>query len=229
MKINIKGSIQKITTAFGQKAFLPAFILFMSMTPAALMSALLLTVVGACSHDKELNTNSPANHIFESEKLVIPAAIDLPANLPGGNTRVATFFAEGVQKYKAQLKAGSNPATFEWVFVAPEANLYDATNAKVGTHTAGPTWQLSGSSTDSIYAQQFSPPKSATSPDPTNIDWLQLMPKTGKTPTGVFANVSYIQRIATKGGKAPATLPASAGETINVKYTAVYRFIKKNP
>jgi len=197
-----------------------------------LVSALFSITFVACSCGKDPRSPdflSPAYHISASEKLVIPATIDLPANLPGGNSRVATFFAEGVQKYKAQQKAGSNPTTFEWVFVAPEANLYDATNTKVGTHSAGPTWQLSGATTDSIYGQQFSPPKSAASPDPTRIDWLQLMPKTGKVPTGIFANVSYIQRIATTGGKVPATLPVSAGETIDVKYTAIYRFTKINP
>jgi hypothetical protein len=193
-----------------------------------LIPALLITSVVACSRDKETDTNSPAWHIAESEKLAIPATIDLPANSPGGNTRVATFFAEGVQKYRSQQVAGSNPATFEWVFVAPEANLYDATNTKVGTHTAGPTWQLSGVA-DSIYGQQFNPARFAVSPQPTSIDWLLLMPKTGKAPTGIFANVLYVQRIATSGGKAPTTLPASAGETIEVKYTAIYRFTKRNP
>src|SRR5512138_2903791 len=95
----------------------------------------LLTAIAACNRDNDIDTSSPAYQIAESEKLVIPAAIDLPANLPGGNSRVATFFADGVQKYKAQPKAGSSPVTYEWVFVAPQANLYDATNKKVGTHS----------------------------------------------------------------------------------------------
>ena len=191
---------------------------------AVLMSAIFV----ACGNDKEILYNSPAHHISESEKLVMPAAIELPSNLPGGNTRVATFYAEGVQKYKARQKAGSDPAVYEWVFVAPVASLYDATNAKIGTHSAGPTWQLSGSTTDSIYAQQFTPARTATSPDQSSIDWLLLMPKIGKAPTGFFADVSYIQRIATKGGKAPTTAPVSASDTIDVYYTAVYRFTKKN-
>lgn len=174
---------------------------------------------------KEKHNNSPSYHIKESEKLLIPATIDLPANSPNGNSRIATYYAEGVQKYKSQPKAGS-PGTYEWVFVAPEAKLYDITNVKVGTHSAGPTWQLSAM--DSIYAQQFSPAKSAPGSDPNSIDWLQLMPKAGKIPTGVFANVSYIQRIATKGGKAPVALPVAAGETVDVPYTAIYRFTKKN-
>jgi hypothetical protein len=194
-----------------------------------LMPALLITAAVACTRDKGTDTNLPAYHISESEKLVIPAAVDLPPNLPGGNTRVATYYAEGIQKYRGQQVTGSNPATFEWVFVAPEANLYDATNKKIGTHTAGPTWQLSGVTTDSIYGQQFSPARFVASPQPNSIDWLQLMPKTGKAPTGIFASVSYVQRIATSGGKPPARLPVSAGEIIDVKYTAIYRFTKKNP
>jgi hypothetical protein len=65
--------------------------------------------------------------------------VDVPENLPYGNTRVATYYAVGVQKYKAREKAGSYPLAYEWVFVAPQADLYDATNAKVGTHGAGPS------------------------------------------------------------------------------------------
>jgi len=172
------------------------------------------------------NGNSPAALIAASENLAIPAAIELPSNLPYGNKRVATYYAEGVQKYKAQQKAGSDPLTYEWVFVAPQADLYDASNTKVGTHSAGPTWQLSVM--DSIYGQQYSPPKSAPSPDPGSIDWLLLKPRAGTTPKGIFANVSYIQRIATKGGKAPTTPPAGANETVEIKYKAIYRFTKIN-
>jgi len=173
------------------------------------------------------NGNSPAAHIAASENLVIPATIELPANLPNGNTRVATFYAVGVQKYKAQQIAGSDPAAYQWVFVAPQADLYDITNAKVGTHSAGPTWQLSIN--DSIYGQQYSPPKTAPSEDLVSIDWLLLKIKTGTVPTGIFSNVAYIQRIATKGGKAPTTPPNNASETAEVKYKAVYRFTKINP
>lgn len=186
-----------------------------------------VAVLSGCKKEKGLDLNSPMYQIERSEKLILPPEVDLPANMPNGNTRVATFYAEGVQKYKAQVKAGSNPVTYEWVFVAPQADLYDITDKKIGTHTAGPTWQLSAA--DSIYGQAFSPAKTTASPDANSIDWLLLMPKAGKTPTGIFANVSYIQRVATVGGKAPAVLPSSATETAEVKYTAIYRFTKKNP
>lgn len=190
-----------------------------------LLSSALPALFLSCSRDNDSDKNSPAYHITESEKLLIPAEVDLPANFPGGNTRVATFYAEGVQKYKAQVKPGSSPVTYEWVFVAPKATLYGANNKNGGTHGAGPFWELSVS--DSIFAQAFSPAKTV-SPDAGSIPWLQLMPKSGKTATGIFASVSYIQRIATKGGKAPAIPPAGIADTADVFYTAVYRFTKKN-
>jgi len=178
-------------------------------------------------NDKVEDTNSLALKISESEKLAIPASVDLPANPPGGNSRIATFFADGVQKYKSQMVAGSDPVKYEWVFVAPEAELYDATNKKVGTHSAGPAWQLTGGA-DSLVGQAFNPPKTAASPDPSSIDWLLLMPKTGRTATGIFAKVTYIQRIDTKGGKAPAKAPESADQTVAVPYTAIYRMSQQN-
>lgn len=166
----------------------------------------------------------PALEIVQSEDLVIPASVDLPAN-PQGNSRVATYYAVGVQKYKAQ-QVGIDPVTYQWVFVAPKADLYDITNKKIGTHSAGPVWQLTGNSAE-IFAQHFTPARTAASPG--NIDWLLLMPKVGTTPTGIFADVDYIQRIATVGGRAPGIPPTSLAETVDVPYTAIYRFSKINP
>ena len=174
----------------------------------------------------EANGNSPAAHITASENLTIPATVSVPENLPNGNTRVATYYAVGVQKYKARIKAGSDPVAYEWVFVAPQADLYDINNANVGTHGAGPFWEISPA--DSIFAQHFTPARTAPSPDPEGIDWLLLMPKVGTTPTGIFADVDYIQRIATKGGKAPLTPPTSLTQTVDVKYKTVYRFTRIN-
>ena len=179
----------------------------------------------ACRRGDDDFINRAWYQLQQSEQIAIPPAIDLPPNLPNGNSRVASFYAEGVQKYKAQPKAG-NPAELEWVFLAPEADLYDASGKKVGTHGAGPYWQLSPA--DSLFGQAFSPARNFASSDASSIDWLLLMAKPGKNPTGRFADVAYIQRIATRGGKAPQKAPQSAAETVAVPYSAVYRFSKKN-
>jgi hypothetical protein len=191
------------------------------------LTATVLILTISCKRSITEEYNSPAWHIQASEKLVIPAAVDLSGNHPGKSTRVATFYAEGVQKYKAKEKAGSDPVMYEWTLVAPQADLYDITNKKVGTHSAGPVWELFGDK-GFIAAQHLSPARTAPSPDPASIDWLLLMPKEGTVSTGVFANVAYIQRIATTGGKAPSSAPTKATDTIDVKYTAVYRFTRKN-
>lgn len=193
----------------------------------SLLPVTVLVIIMSCSKEKLAvdYSKSPAQKIEESEKLIIPAEVDLPVNYPAGNTRLATYYAEGVQKYKAQVKAGTYPIAYEWVFVAPKAELYDSTNKKIGLHGAGPFWTIAA--TDSIFAQAFMPAKTAT-PDRNSIAWLQLMPKNGKTATGIFSNVTYIQRIATTGGIAPQTAPQSLTDTVDVFYTAIYRFSKKN-
>ena len=192
-----------------------------------LVMATMSLLLFSCSKEYK-NERPPAYYITQSEQLEIPANVSLPVNHTGGYQRVATYYASGVQKYKAQIKAGSFPESYEWVFVAPRADLFDITNRFVGTHGAGPFWELTGGA-DSIFAQHFAPPKTSPSPIPGSIDWLLLMPKVGKTPTGIFTDVDYIQRIATEGGKAPVTPPVSLSETAEVPYTAVYRFSKANP
>jgi hypothetical protein len=62
-------------------------------------------------------------------------------------------------------------------------------------------------------------------PDPDSIPWL-LLTATDHQGDGVMKQVSSIQRLSTKGGKAPATgCDAShKGDKTHVHYTATYRF-----
>lgn len=90
---------------------------------------LLAIVVISCGKDHEpgnpVDNTLPSWQIAQSEQLQIPHNIAV-----SGSTRLATYFARGVQQYKAQVKAGSNPVTYEWVFVAPQADLFDSDNKK---------------------------------------------------------------------------------------------------
>jgi len=192
-----------------------------------LVGVMVLVFISGCRHGGDYEQEgTPSFYIHRSETLVIPAAIDLPANLPGGNTRVETFYAVGVQKYRAQLVPGGGAQQYSWALVAPRADLYDLSNRKVGTHGVGPHWKLY--SGDSIRAEAYNPARIAPSSDPSNIDWLLLKPALGFNSTGVFTDVNYIQRIATYGGRAPSMPPVSATDTIDSPYTAIYRFSKKN-
>ena len=131
---------------------------FIKAVIVAIVIAFTFLAMG-CNKEK---TTEPlaAHHIHQSEKLFIPAAIELPANGTLGNSRVATYYATGVQKYRAQLKPGTE-SEYQWVLVAPDALLYDGSNKEVGTHGAGPFWSLYGG-TDSIFCTAFYPGKNCT-------------------------------------------------------------------
>ena len=65
----------------------------------------------------------------------------------------------------------------------------------------------------------------AASPDASAIDWLLLSAKSANG-AGVLGTVSYVQRLNTVGGQAPASdcSGANAGEETRVPYSAEYDF-----
>jgi len=129
--------------------------------------------------------------------------------------------ARGVQIYQCRQAAdGSN--TYEWAFVAPEADLFDARGDKIGRHFAGPAWESRDGSriVGTVQARNDAPTADA-------IPWLLLATKaTG--PEGAFSKVTQVQRLNTAGGNAPSTgCAASAdGMTVRVPYAADYYFWK---
>jgi hypothetical protein len=132
--------------------------------------------------------------------------------VPAGNKVAFHAYAEGVQIYRWD---GAS-----WTFVAPEAVLFASPGGGViGTHYAGPTWEsASGGKVVGAVVERGTP-------DPNAIDWLLLKAKTTEGP-GIFAKVTYIQRVNTVGGKAPTTPGAVVGEEVRVPYTADYYFYR---
>lgn len=163
-----------------------------------------------------------------------------PANIqaPDGNKPFLVTHAEGAQDYVC-LPAKSD-SSFAWTLYGPQATLYAGKgNAEqVGTHflsadAAGaghPTWQandssrvqgsLAASSSDSAFVA------------PGAIPWLLL--KASSTEAGKgggvrFAHVTFVQRIDTAGGVAPASGCQSAsdvGAKALVPYSATYVFFE---
>ena len=146
---------------------------------------------------------------------------EFPANLvvPSGNFMAFQVLAQGVQIYTCQARA-DNPAAFEWAFRAPEAILLNMRDEPVGRHYAGPTWEgLDGSKVMGTARAN------ADSPDPDAIPWL-LLEAQAHEGSGVFGTVSFVQRLGTTGGRAPAEgcgAPA-VGQEARVPYTAIYTF-----
>jgi hypothetical protein len=127
--------------------------------------------------------------------------------------------ASGVQVYECRASK-DNPARFEWVFVAPEAELFDSTGKKIGKHYAGPTWESNDGSkvVGEVKTRD-------DGPDANAIPWLLLSAKS-TSGTGQLSRTASIQRVQTVGGKAPADgcSQAQAGKEARVPYEARYYF-----
>jgi hypothetical protein len=134
-------------------------------------------------------------------------------DVPEGNKVSSHFYALGVQIYRW---TGTN-----WFFVAPEAALFDdpCYHGQVGIHYAGPTWEAKdGSKVVGTRLAGCTPFRGA-------IPWLKL----GAASTsgrGRFERVTFIQRVNTIGGTAPAENGAFVGDEARVPYTAEYYFYR---
>jgi hypothetical protein len=141
---------------------------------------------------------------------------------PYGATVAIHVHAVGVQIYTCTASAGggadAGAAGYSWVFKAPEATLCDAGGAQVGTHGAGPTWTSSdGSSARGTKIAELDAPRADA------ITWL-LLRVSSTTGTGAFSDATYVQRLSTAGGRAPASGcdATTVGTDARVDYSAEY-------
>ena len=137
---------------------------------------------------------------------------------PEGNKLAFHVYARGVQIYRW------NAITVKWDFVAPRATLFAEQNyfGEVGTHYAGPTWESkSGSKVEGRRV-----PGTGCRPDPTAIEWLLLSKHSASGP-GIFASVTFIQRVNTAGGLPPTEAGSTDGEVKEVPYTTEYYFYRQ--
>ncbi|MGI4789042.1 MAG: DUF3455 domain-containing protein [Janthinobacterium lividum] len=145
----------------------------------------------------------------------------------GNNVILLEAKAIGVQiyickvKHSNTLKSGDAPQAYEWVFKAPEADLYAPDGSKIGRHFAGPTWEATDGS--KVVGSLLG---SAVSPG--SIPWLLLSAKS-TAGRGSFSKVTYVERVFTSGGAAPLSGADAAhvGTEVRVPYTATYIFYRK--
>ena len=153
----------------------------------------------------------------------VPAA-NVPENLkPSANEAVAmALAARGVQIYECR-QATNQANAYEWAFVAPEAELFDASGKKVGKHYAGPHWEAPDGSRIVGTAKQ-----QAAAPQADAIPWVLLAAKSDGA-QGVFSRITSVQRLNTVGGTAPRAgcSQAAVGTVARVPYTADYYFLAK--
>ena len=149
----------------------------------------------------------------------VPAsAQSVPKELqpPAGEQVLLQVHAKGDQVYVCKADGGQTG----WTLKGPDAQLFDQGGKPFGKHFAGPSWESGDGSRVTGKAVANAP-----SPDPDSIPWL-LLTAASHSGEGVLARVTSIQRINTKGGKAPASGCDSArvGQEFRSPYSADYLF-----
>jgi hypothetical protein len=159
--------------------------------------------------------------LFVSASSVLPfstSAQQIPPQLqpPAGEQLLIQVHAKGDQVYIC--KAGATE--FSWGLKAPDAQLYDKDGKPFGKHFAGPSWEANDGSRVTGKAVANVP-----SPDADSIPWL-LVNIVSHEGSGVLSRATSIQRLNTKGGKAPTSGcdSVSAGKEVRVPYSADYLF-----
>jgi len=164
----------------------------------------------SCSRRKLM---SPAR-IVAVQKPTVPDSIQVPA----GEELVFVARATGYQIYVCRSDTNGKSA---WTLKAPEAELFNEQGKPIGKHFSGPIWQLNDGSqiTGKMAAK-------ADASDPNAIPWL-LLTVTGNSGSGKLSGVTFIQRVNTIGGLAPAAqeCTAQSGEVeFRSNYSADYYF-----
>ena len=148
-------------------------------------------------------------------------AESVPSNLtpPAGSILLFELRAQGVQIYTCEADP-DDASAFVWTFTAPEAELLNQHGELAGNHIAGPTWQgLDGSAVVGTVLER------ADAPDAGSIPWL-LLQATEHSGIGAFATITYVQRLDTSGGVAPAEGCDAdhEGDEVRQPYEANYAF-----
>jgi hypothetical protein len=164
--------------------------------------------LGACS--------SMAPHSMYSQAK-LPAAVQVPA----GHQVAMETVGIGQITYECRAKKDM-AAEHEWVFVGPDAKLKTRGGNVIGKYWGPPaTWENNDGS--KVTATQL-----AVAPAGTGNIPLQLVKANPASGMGAMQGVTYIQRVATKGGVAPdiACGAENLGSKQIVQYQADYIFWK---
>jgi hypothetical protein len=170
--------------------------------------------------DKATRTVSSATLLVVASALSGFSAIaqQVPQTLqpPASEQLLLQVHAKGDQVYTCK----ADGAQFSWTLKEPDAQLFDKDGKPFGKHFAGPSWEASDGSRITGKAAANAP-----SPDADSIPWL-LVKVVNHSGAGVLVPVTSLQRINTKGGKAPASGcdATHVGQEIRVPYSADYVF-----
>lgn len=169
------------------------------------LSVVTLALLSACA-------NTPTSGYSQ-------ATLSDTVKVPAGHKVAMEYVGIGQIAYECREKSGL-AGVHEWVFVGPDAKLNSRSGEQVGKYYGPPaTWESNDGSKASGKQLAVAPSAAGNIP----LQLVQANPATGQ---GVMTGVTYIQRVNTIGGVAPA-LPCnldSKGKREIVKYQADYIF-----
>jgi predicted small lipoprotein YifL len=149
------------------------------------------------------------------------ASLPDSVKVPTGHQVAMETVGAGDISYECRAKVNA-PGQHEWVFVGPDARLTDRGGKQVGKYYGPPaTWE-------SMDGSRLTGTQVAVAPNGTGNIPFQLVKANPAMGSGAMQGVSYIQRVATQGGVAPA-MPcgaSSVGQKQVVKYQADYIFYR---
>ena len=183
----------------------------------ALMPVLATALLFAGSSAHATQGAVTAEPATQSERLKAPPPLPSPTLAVPEDSQLAFHYdAVGVQVYTCQATKTGHA----WTFQAPEAKLFDDRGHLVLKHYAGPTWE-SVSDHSKVVAKKVA--EFSVHADAVPELLLQVTSHEGQ---GALADVTYIQRLHTTGGRAPAVGcdESHVGATVRVDYTATYTF-----
>jgi hypothetical protein len=154
--------------------------------------------------------------------------------LPDGGVVILHAVGTGTQDYACVgtpidggADAGDAGESFAWTLTGPDAVLTDCNGQTIGHHfpseagATAPEWQT----TDGTYVIGHKMVTYTPDGGGASVPWL-LLNATAHGGSGTLSGVTFVQRLDTDGGVAPATGcdQGSVGATTNVGYTADYYF-----
>ena len=149
------------------------------------------------------------------------AGLPPTVQVPAGNRVAMETVGVGSITYVCSPKKDA-AGQFEWVFGGPDARLNDRSGRQVGKYYGPPaTWE-------SMDGSKLTATQVAVAPNGTGNIPLQLVKGNPAMGTGAMSGVTYIQRVDTRGGVAPAMACTSAnvGAKQVVQYQADYIFYR---
>ena len=185
------------------------------MTSRPLYALAATAALGACSGMAPMSSTTAMPNQFSQAAL--PEAIKVPA----GHAVAMETVGVGEITYECREKVAM-AGQYEWVFVGPSAVLNDRGGKAVGRYYGPPaTWESMDSSKLTATQLAIAPGAPGSLP-------LQLVKANPVMGSGAMSGVTYVQRVDTRGGVAPAMACGmdSKGRKEVVKYQADYIFWK---